>query len=186
MEVGMSKLGLKATFAGGLVLLVGLGSFALASGGSRDFKGKDMSGYVESPAVSSVASGSFEAKLSQDGDTISYELSYGDLEASVTQAHIHIGNAAEFGGITLWLCETATNPDPDATADTPTCPQSGTVTGELERSDVKAIAAQGIAAGELEEVLAAMRGGHAYANVHTSKFPPGEIRAQINDNGEND
>ena len=182
----MSKLGLKATFVGGLVLLVGLGSFALADGGTRDFKGKNMSGYVESPAVSSVASGSFEAKLSQDGETLSYELSYGDLEGTVTQAHIHFGNAHETGGITLWLCETATNPDPDATADTPTCPQSGTVTGELSMADVKTVTAQGIAANELNEVLAAMRGGHAYANVHSSKFGPGEIRAQINDNGEND
>jgi CHRD domain len=182
----MSKFGLKATFVGGLVLLIGLGSYALAEGGSRDFKGKNMSGYVESPAVSSVASGSFEAKLSQDGDTLSYELSYGDLEASVSQAHIHIGNAHETGGITLWLCETAANPDPDLTADTPTCPQSGPVTGELEMKDVKAISSQGIAAGEFEEVVAAMRGGHAYANVHTSKFPPGEIRAQISDHGDDD
>ena len=31
-----------------------------------------------------------------------------------------------------------------------------------------------------------MRGGHAYANVHTSKFGPGEIRAQLNDRGKND
>ena len=182
----MSKLGLKATFVGGLVLLVSLGSYALADGGSRDFKGKNMSGYVESPAVSSVASGRFEAKLSQDGDTLSYELSYGDLEGSVTQAHIHFGNAHETGGITLWLCETATNQDPDAAADTPTCPASGTVTGELTAADVKIVAPQGIAANEFDEILAAMRGGHAYANVHSSKFGPGEIRAQINDNGDDD
>jgi hypothetical protein len=186
MEVGMSKLGLKATFVGGLVLLVGLGSYALADGGSRDFKGRNMSGYVESPAVSSVASGSFEARLSKSGDSIEYELSYGDLEGTVTQSHIHFGNAAEVGGITLWLCETATNPDPDATADTPTCPQSGTVTGELEMKDVKAVAGQGIAANELNEMVRAMREGHAYANVHSSKFPPGEIRAQINDRGDGD
>ena len=153
----MSKLGLKATFVGGLVLLVGFGSYALADGGSRDFKGKHMSGYVESPAISSVASGSFEAKLSKSGDTIEYELSYGDLEGTVTQAHIHFGNAAETGGITLWLCETATNPDPNAAADTPTCPQSGTVTGELDASDVKTVAAQGIAPNEFNEVVATMR-----------------------------
>src|SRR5215208_5606922 len=112
----MSKLGLKATFVGGLVLLVGLGSYALADGGSRDFKGKRMSGYVESPAVSSVASGSFEARLSKSGDAIEYELSYGGLEGTVTQSHIHFGNAFEVGGISIWLCETATNQDPNAAA----------------------------------------------------------------------
>jgi hypothetical protein len=182
----MSKLGLKATFVGGLVLLVGLGSYALADGGSRDFKGKRMSGYVESPAVSSVASGSFEARLSKSGDAIEYELSYGGLEGTVTQSHIHFGNAFEVGGISIWLCETATNQDPNAAADTPTCPQSGTVTGEVSASDVGGPAGQGIAAGEFREIVAAMRQGHAYANVHSSKFPGGEIRAQINDRGDGD
>jgi len=182
----MSKLGLKATFVGGLVLLVGLGSYALADGGSRDFKGKHMSGYVESPAISTVASGSFEAKLNKAGDAIEYELSYGDLEGNVTQAHIHFGNAFETGGISLWLCETAGTQDPNAAADTPTCPQSGTVTGELTASDVAGPNGQGIAPGEFKEIVAAMRSGHAYANVHSSKFLGGEIRTQINDRGHGD
>jgi hypothetical protein len=33
---------------------------------------------------------------------------------------------------------------------------------------------------EWEEALAALRGGVAYANVHTTKHPGGEIRGQIN------
>ena len=49
-------------------------------------------------------------------------------------------------------------------------------------TDVIGPDAQGIAPGELAEILAAMRAGHAYANVHSSKFGGGEIRAQINDN----
>jgi hypothetical protein len=40
----------------------------------------------------------------------------------------------------------------------------------------------GIEEGNLAEILAAMRAGHAYANVHSSKYPGGEIRAQL-DNG---
>ena len=38
---------------------------------------------------------------------------------------------------------------------------------------------QGIEAGAFAELVAAMRAGHTYANVHSSKWPGGEIRTQI-------
>ncbi|HEX9821407.1 MAG TPA: CHRD domain-containing protein [Methylomirabilota bacterium] len=38
---------------------------------------------------------------------------------------------------------------------------------------------QGILAGEFEEVVAAIRAGRTYANVHSAAFPPGEIRGQL-------
>ncbi|HXH89902.1 MAG TPA: CHRD domain-containing protein [Gaiellaceae bacterium] len=180
----MAKLGLKAAFVGGLVLLVSLGSYAFADGGSKSFKAKVLSGYEENPDVSSVASGSFEARLSKAGDTLAYELSYGGLEGTVTQAHIHFGKRAVNGGISIWLCESATNQSPSAA--TPTCPQSGTVSGEIDMTEVFGPTGQGIAPGELGEILAAMRAGHAYANVHSSKFAGGEIRAQINDRGDDE
>ena len=40
---------------------------------------------------------------------------------------------------------------------------------------------QGIAPGEYAELLRAIRAGATYANVHTTKYPAGEIRAQLND-----
>jgi hypothetical protein len=38
---------------------------------------------------------------------------------------------------------------------------------------------QGIAPGEYGELLRAIRSGVTYANVHSSKHPGGEIRAQL-------
>ncbi len=38
---------------------------------------------------------------------------------------------------------------------------------------------QGISAGEFDEIVAAIRAGVAYVNVHTTGFPGGEIRGQI-------
>jgi hypothetical protein len=42
-----------------------------------------------------------------------------------------------------------------------------------------AAVAQGIAAGEFAELVKAIRARRAYANVHSLKFPGGEIRGQI-------
>ena len=44
---------------------------------------------------------------------------------------------------------------------------------------------QGIEAGDFEEFAAALRRGNTYANVHSSKWPGGEIRAQISPRNRN-
>jgi hypothetical protein len=46
-------------------------------------------------------------------------------------------------------------------------------------ADVVAVPAQGIAAGDLAEVIRAIRVGKGYANVHTTTYPGGEVRGQI-------
>jgi hypothetical protein len=40
-------------------------------------------------------------------------------------------------------------------------------------------AGQGVAAGELADLIRAIRAGAAYVNVHTATYPTGEIRGQI-------
>jgi hypothetical protein len=68
---------------------------------------------------------------------------------------------------------------PAVSALTPACPQEGTVTGTITPAQVLEAVGQGIAAGEFEEVVAAIRAGRAYVNVHTATFAPGEIRGQL-------
>lgn len=141
-----------------------------------------LSGFQEVPAVSTEAEGEFHAKISADETQIDYELSYSDLEGSVTQAHIHLGQKDVNGGISVWLCG-----NPSATvsppAGTPACPPSpATVTGSLTAANVVGPAGQGIAAGEFAELVRAIRAGKTYANVHSTKFPGGEIRSQIEGN----
>ena len=173
----MGKLALRGLALAVVIGLLGVGSYAIAGGGTKNFSGDPMVGYEENPDVSTVASGSFEARLSDDGSSLHYVLSYSGLEAPVTASHVHFGKAAVNGGVSFFLCNGPT---------TPVCPQEGTVEGDIEAVDVIGPAGQGIAAGEFAEILAAMRAGHAYANVHSTKFPGGEIRAQINNRGEAD
>lgn len=93
----------------------------------------------------------------------------------MTQAHIHFGQFAVNGGISVFLCSNLTDPPPG----TPACPNSGTVSGTLTAASVIGPAGQGIAAGEFEELVEAIDAGIAYVNVHTTMFPTGEIRGQL-------
>jgi hypothetical protein len=140
-------------------------------------------GYQEVPSVSTPASGEFNARISQDDGLIEYELSFSGLVGTVQQSHIHVAQRGVNGSIVVWLCQTTTTPAPAAVAGlTPFCPQSGTVTGQITAANVIAAgtASQQIAAGELAKVIAAIRAGVAYANVHATPLNPGgEIRGQL-------
>ena len=136
-----------------------------------------LSGSEEVPAVLTPASGEFRGRIARNQQSIDYTLTYNNLQGTVTQAHIHIAQPDVNGAIVVWLCETDTNPSPVDT--TPPCPASGSVSGTILASDVLVQATQQVPAGGLDQVIEAIRDGLAYANVHTSLSPGGEIRGQI-------
>jgi CHRD domain-containing protein len=178
----MGKLALRGLVVVVVIGLLGVGSFAIAGGGTKNFSGDPLNGYEENPDISTVASGSFEARLSNDGTSLSYELRYSGLEGGpATASHVHFGKPAVNGGVSFFLCGGGTKP---------ACPPGTTteavVTGTVIATDVIGPTGQGIPAGGFPEILAAMRAGHAYANVHNATFPGGEIRAQLNNHGEDD
>jgi hypothetical protein len=172
-EIGMRS----AFFTSTLAAFALLGTAATASDDNR-IEAK-LRGYQEVPTVSTVAQGRLRATVDKVSNTMQYELSYEGLEGDVRMAHIHFGTRGTNGGIMVWLCQTTTNPDPSGAA--PMCPQSGSVTGLLQASAVTGPAAQGIEANAFGEFLAAIRAGAAYVNVHSSKWPGGEIRGQVKD-----
>jgi hypothetical protein len=152
------------------------GTTAFATGGKSKAKSfrATLTGFQEVPAISTGASGTFRARL--DNGQLSYTLSYSGLEGgNALFAHIHLGQRSVNGGVIVFLCGGA----PPA-SDKPACPATaGTVTGTIDPADVIGPAGQGIAAGEFDELIRAMRAGVTYANVHTPMFPGGEIRGQI-------
>ena len=167
-----------------LSVLVALSAAMAASTAARseDIRAR-LIGYQEVPSVSTPASGEFRAQISRDDGLIEYELSFSGLVGTVQQSHIHFGQRSVNGSVVIWLCQTATTPAPAAVAGlTPLCPQSGTVTGQITAANVisGSTASQQIAAGELAEVIAAIRAGVAYVNVHATPLNPGgEIRGQL-------
>jgi len=66
-------------------------------------------------------------------------------------------------------------------ADTQACPASGTVTGTLHAADVQAIPTQNVTAGDFDALEDALESDTAYGNIHTTKFPAGELRGQIHE-----
>jgi len=161
------------------VLLAVMGSLlAMATAAKADQIGALLTGYEESPSVSTVARGQFTATIAPNG-VIQYTETYDGLQAPVTQSHIHVGQPGVNGSIVIFLCQTANNPDPTGLA--PQCPQEGTVSGTITAANVIAgsTATQQLVAGDLAAVIAAIRAGAAYANVHSTVSPGGEIRGQI-------
>ena len=159
--------------------VVGLTSSARAGGDNErnSFRAR-LRGFGEVPAVSSTGTGEFRLRIIDDS-SLEFELTYEDLEGTVTTAaHVHLGNKSDSGGVSYFLCGGGGRP-----ACTPT---SGTFTGTVTAADVIGPTGQGIAAGEFAEVLRATRAGVTYANVHTNKHPSGEIRGQIKAHGDDD
>jgi len=131
-------------------------------------------------AISTAASGKFVAEIDEQDHKIHYTLSYKNLEGTVTQAHIHFGQRHTPGGIVVWLCQTTRVTVPPAAASSPPCPEpDGTVEGIITPDQVLEVTGQGIAAGEFDELVRAIRAGVTYANVHSTLFTPGEIRGQL-------
>jgi hypothetical protein len=159
-----------------LLVVASVGSLQASAGGGRVFMAM-LDGYQEAPATLSVpGTGTFRADLAVTGESLSYRLSYSDLTGPALFAHIHLGQPAIAGGVIAFLCDSTENALPGV----PDCPGAGgTVTGTIEPDDVVGPAGQGIASGEFDELVAALRVGAAYANVHTVLFQPGEIRGQI-------
>lgn len=158
------------------------GSAAMADsdGDSRGgviFLRERLGGLAENLSVSTTGTGTFRAQVNERTQVITYTLSYANLEGgAVTQAHIHFGQKWQNGGVSVFLCSNLGN-GPEGTQACPAAP--ATITGTIVPSNVIGPGPQGIAAGEFAELIAALRAGATYVNVHSTVYMGGEIRAQL-------
>jgi hypothetical protein len=130
-----------------------------------------LSGDSEIPAVVTTGSGEVTVAVSSNQASLSITLDFSKLVGVAMSSGLYLGLPATTGGVIAPICG----------GTKPTCPAAatGTVTITLSASDVLAIPAQGLAAGDLASVLQALTNGAIYVNVITNKFPNGEIRGQL-------
>jgi hypothetical protein len=137
-------------------------------GGAKNLR-THLTGGEENPANASEAQGQAIFQLSEDGTELQYRLIVADID-NVTQAHIHRAPAGTNGGVVVWLY-------PDA-------PPSQLIPGRFQGTLGEGVIVDSEVVGSLTGtglagLLAEIRAGNTYVNVHTSAFPPGEIRGQI-------
>ncbi|HEX7122364.1 MAG TPA: CHRD domain-containing protein [Gemmatimonadaceae bacterium] len=133
---------------------------AIGPGPAAEEFSATLTGASERPnPVETSATGTAEFTFS--GDTLYFTITADSLSSPVTAAHIH-GPAGPEAVAPPILGFTITD----------TTLTSGTVaTGFATAPTDPSIS--------LDSLVALMRNGNAYANVHTSNFPDGEIRGQI-------
>jgi CHRD domain len=149
-----------------------LGSYANAA---ESFSAK-LVGFEEIPAIFSAGTGTLDLDLDKQARTLNFKLTFSGLSAPVTQSHIHFGKRHVVGGVTVFFCTNLNN----GQAGTQACPAGGgTVSGMITGGNVLAIAAQNMPASDFDALVELLVSHTAYANVHTTNFPAGEIRGQI-------
>jgi hypothetical protein len=120
---------------------------------------------VQIPAVTSAARGNVALLVSDN--VIEYRLNVAPLPIStVTAAHIHVGAAGSNGPIIFSLYFSGFG-----------VPFTGVLSGALTAFDLQAQPASGISS--FSDAINAILSGQAYVNLHTTFFPAGEIRGQI-------
>ena len=173
----MKRLRFRLAAAVGVVAAVAVVIVAIAAARGGHGIREKLTGYQENPALSTTGHGKFRLTIDRKAQEIHYELTYGGLESPATQSHIHFEKKTNNGNIVVFLCSNLGNGPPGTQA----CPANGgTISGTIRSADVGAgAAAQGIAAGEFDEFVQAIKVGATYVNVHSVDRPAGEIRAQL-------
>jgi hypothetical protein len=138
--------------------------------------GAILSGSEEVPPVSTEARGTAQFQVKRAGADMEFRLIVANIE-NVTQAHIHCGPQGANGPVVLWLYP----PAPPAVlipgrSDGILSHGTATAAEVIARPDSPACPG-GVAS--MADLLAKMHTGGTYVNVHTSAYPAGEIRGQI-------
>lgn len=146
-----------------VILLLVIGLAGNSFGAEKSFKAM-LSGSEVVPPATTSATGEATFELSKDGKKLSYKITVKDIE-NVTAAHIHKGKMGEAGPPLAPIQMKA---------------KKGKFSGTLAKGTITAKELMGSLKGKtVNDLVAEIEAGNTYVNVHTAKYPDGEIRGQI-------
>lgn len=125
----------------------------------------ELSGENAVPPIEVDATGEATVTISDDEQSVSWDITYSDLTGPPAAGHIHHGAADENGPVMIPF---------DSVTETGT---SGTFAASAYQGG------EGLPE-DWDGVLEAIRSGNSYVNIHTEAYPGGEIRGQLG--GEDD
>jgi hypothetical protein len=160
-----------------LVLLVAVGAVGMmvaAAANPTNFVAH-LTGDEEVPAVDTQSQG--QVKFQLRGDAVNFRLNVANIE-NVIQAHIHCGAAGVNGPVVVFLF----GPVPGGVTVNGVLSEGTFTAADVIARPDSAACPGGVA--NFDELLAKMRSGDTYVNVHTTAFPGGQIRGQVRQVGQ--
>ena len=170
-----------------LTLILWAGALTILGCSSNDDDGGEqrsasLTGAQEVPPANSTAAGTAAFNINEARTQIDFTLTITTALPNIREAHIHIAATGVNGPIVLDFCTTGLVNPPNGVPLPPTCPTAPfTLSGSLTAANLRAITPAITAAGvsSFADAVNNILSGNAYANVHTTAFPGGEIRGQI-------
>jgi hypothetical protein len=144
------------------LLVIGLAVSGIAA--EKGFKAV-LSGSEVVPAATTMAKGEATFTLGKDGKELMYKVMVSDIE-NVSAAHIHMGKMGKNGPAVALI---------DIKGK-----KAGKFSGTLAEGKVTAKELLGSMKGKtVKDLVKEIEAGNTYLNVHTDKYPDGELRGQI-------
>lgn len=144
----------------------------------------ELSGKNEVPPVATPATGQATFQLSRDGNSLMYKLSVSHI-ADVTMAHIHVGAPGSNGEHVAFLYPVGMVGSMDEKEESMPTKKNDTSAPQK----MTGVIAQGVIHGKdlvgplkgksIADLVAEIKAGKTYVNVHTKTHGDGEIRGHI-------
>lgn len=121
--------------------------------------------------VETEAAGRLELELSPDGQSLDYRLTVSALEDAF-MSHLHYGTPEDrYGSLVVWLFPADSKRREVV---------EGRFDGELVAGTIRSEDLGGVLAKkELAELIKAIEEGRIFADIHTRRYVPGELRGQV-------